>query len=297
MESDPQPIFVEETALKAGQRVVYPNQGVCRICGIEVKEIGGLQGEFLTMKREEDGATVMIPRSKIASIGLRHVAARSEVEAILRFLEADGDDPELDWKVRHRTHSDKMVGGSLVGTAEVLKGLHSLALLRPLPPRERELYDSARHLLLHEFAVSLGLSLCSAEDTLDVCLTPIAGSPRAKALAQRSTISLADALALGDDLPEPLIAEEVGGEAAALDLPGKPEDETEEEPPADAKPPKSPRLRGARAKVTTAKVSPRPVRRSKSKPTPKVKRKVSTKPSRPKTAKSRRSGAPTKGRK
>ena len=219
MEALPQPLPLRETALKEGERVIYPNQGVCRISGIEVKEIGGIRAEFLTMKREEDGATVMIPRAKVATIGLRHVAARSEIEAVLHLLEDEGEDPELDWKVRHRTHADKMVTGSLLGTAQVLKGLHSLALLRPLPQRERELYDSARHLLIHEIAVSLGQSACTAEDTLDLCLTPIAGSPRAEAQARRIALALEEAPGLDADLDAEAPAEEEAEEEAEAPAP------------------------------------------------------------------------------
>jgi RNA polymerase-interacting CarD/CdnL/TRCF family regulator len=227
--------------LKVGERVVYPNQGVCRISGIEVKEIGGIKAEFLTMKREEDGATVMIPRTKVATIGLRHVAARDEVEEILKFLEADGENPELDWKVRHRTNADKMVAGSLHGTAEVLKGLHTLALLRPLPQRERELYDSARHLLVHEVAVALGISPCTAEDSIDLSLTPIAGSARAKAQAQR----------IADALDAQLSLAALVDEGAAEEAPEEGEGETEEEAAEPAAKPSA--KKGAKAPAAAAK--------------------------------------------
>ncbi|MHB1844134.1 MAG: CarD family transcriptional regulator [Deltaproteobacteria bacterium] len=249
MEPGTEPISIEGSTLAVGERVVYPNQGVCRISGIEVKEIGGVRGEFLTMKREEDGATVMVPRAKVSSIGLRHVANRSEIEDVLGYLEADAGDPELDWKVRHRTHADKMVGGSLLGTAEVLKGLHSLALLRPLPQRERELYDSARHLLVGEIAVSLGLPPCSAEDAIDICLTPPAGSARAEAQAQRMAAALEAALGLGDvdDIEEGAAPDE-----AALD----------EAPAAEARPAKrtkpTVRAAGAAKKPKAAKARPAP---------------------------------------
>ncbi len=243
MGTDPQPIVMDETVLQAGERVVYPNQGVCRISGIEVKEIGGIRGEFLTMKREEDGATVMIPRAKVASVGLRHVAARSEVEALLGFLTAEADDPELDWKVRHRTHSDKMIGGSLLGTAEVLKGLHALSLLRPLPQRERELYDSARHLLVHEVAVALGMSPATAEDAIDLGLCPIAGSARAAEQARR--ISAAQEAELGlDDLNVAEITE-----APATQEPP----ESEAAPPPAAEPDEEPSPPRARKRAAPAR--------------------------------------------
>jgi RNA polymerase-interacting CarD/CdnL/TRCF family regulator len=180
----PSPVPLSESELKIGERIVYPNQGVCRIFGVEIKEIGGVRGEFLTMRREEDGATVMVPRSKVAAIGLRRIATPGEVEAVLAMLTAEAGNPELDWKVRHRTHADKMNVGSLAGTAEVLKALHALSERRPLPQRERELYDSARHLLVSEIAVSLDMTMSTAEDAVDLCLTPPAGSARAAAKAK-----------------------------------------------------------------------------------------------------------------
>jgi CarD family transcriptional regulator len=194
---------IRENDLQVGQRVVYPNQGICLISGIEVKEIGGVRAEFLTMKREEDGATVMVPRAKLSSIGLRHVAQPDEIQAILKFLEAESGDPELDWKVRHRTHADKMTDGSLTGTAEVLKALHSLSERRPLPQKERELYDSARHLVVSEFAVSLSVARATAEDIIDFCLTPPAGSPRAAHKAKlKAEREAAEESALLEDLDD-----------------------------------------------------------------------------------------------
>ncbi len=191
---------LRESDLQVGRRVVYPNQGVCLVAGMETKEIGGVKAEFLTMRREEDGATVMVPRQKLATIGLRPVAAVEQIQEILKFFEREGAAPELDWKIRHRTHSDKMISGSLQGTADVLKALHSLAERRPLPQKERELYDSARHLVVNELAVALAVSRGSAEDLIDFCLTPPLGSPRAQLKAQLKADreAAADAELLGE---------------------------------------------------------------------------------------------------
>ena len=62
--------------LAVGDRVVYPNQGVCRVTGVESKEVAGQTLTFVTMKREEDGAVVMVPEAKVRSIGVRKVAGR-----------------------------------------------------------------------------------------------------------------------------------------------------------------------------------------------------------------------------
>jgi RNA polymerase-interacting CarD/CdnL/TRCF family regulator len=127
------------------------------------------------MRREEDGAAVLVPKNKVPSIGLRRVATGAQMEGVFHYLAAQFDDPELDWKVRHRDNADRLIAGGVLGVAEVVKGLHSLSRIRPLPTKEREQYDNARHLLVHEIAVSLGVPPVLAEDYVDFALMPPAG--------------------------------------------------------------------------------------------------------------------------
>jgi CarD family transcriptional regulator len=161
--------------LKAGDRVVYPKQGVYRVTGLEQKDIAGQRLEFVKMSREEDGASVLVPLGKVATIGLRRVASADDIEGVFHYLGASYDDPELDWKVRHRDNVERLIAGGVLGVAEVVKGLHSLSRLRPLPAKERELYDSSRHLLVNEISVALGVPDVIAEDYIDYALMPPAG--------------------------------------------------------------------------------------------------------------------------
>jgi len=172
----PEGLITDASALRAGDRVVYPNQGVCRVTGVELKEIAGQKLELLRMEREEDGAAVMVPKSKLASIGLRRVASRDYVEGVFHFLAAQADHPELDWKIRHRDNADRLITGGVLGIAEVVKGLHALSRIRPLPTKEREQYDNSRHLLVAEISAALGVSPSVAEDYVDFALMPPAGT-------------------------------------------------------------------------------------------------------------------------
>jgi RNA polymerase-interacting CarD/CdnL/TRCF family regulator len=158
--------------LAVGDRVVYPNQGVCRVSAIDVKEVAGQRLTFVTMRREEDGAVVMVPQAKVVSIGVRKVAGPEDVTQVFDFLRSDSDKADLDWKLRARTNQDRMAQGGLIGLAEVVKGLQVLSELRPLPTKERELYDNARHLLVSEIAAALNTSDCNAEDSIDLVLFP-----------------------------------------------------------------------------------------------------------------------------
>src|SRR5512133_2534980 len=168
-------IITDPDELKLGDRVVYPNQGVCAVAGFKEMEVSGAKLQFVTVKREEDGALVHVARNKVPSIGLRRVASADQMEGVFHYLAAQFDDPELDWKVRHRDNADRLIAGGVLGVAEVVKGLHSLSRIRPLPTKEREQYDNARHLLVHEIAVSLGVPPALAEDYIDYALMPPAG--------------------------------------------------------------------------------------------------------------------------
>jgi RNA polymerase-interacting CarD/CdnL/TRCF family regulator len=163
-------------SLRPGERVVYPNQGVCQVVGVETQEIAGQRLELLRMVREEDGAAVLVPRGKVAAVGLRRVASRDYVEGVFHFLAAQAENPELDWKIRHRDNADRLVVGGVLGVAEVVKGLHALSHIRPLPTKEREQYDGARHLLVAEVAAALGVPEGLAEDYVDHALLPPAGT-------------------------------------------------------------------------------------------------------------------------
>jgi RNA polymerase-interacting CarD/CdnL/TRCF family regulator len=253
----PQEPVIGDGSLHVGDRVVYPNQGICRITGVSVKQIAGRDWEVVTLRREEDGATVMVPRGKVMGIGLRKVADVDAIDKVFDLLAAPGDDPQLDWKIRHRENADLMSGGGLFGTVSVLKSLHALSRVRPLPQKERELYDNARHLLVGEIAAAMNIPLHVAEDNLDYALWPPPGMKRKGHVLPPAT--------LGPPAPVVRAAEEEIGleedEEQAAPLPpvaaaaGEEEEEEEgEEKPAP--PAHAPKAETARAKAKPARHPP-----------------------------------------
>lgn len=186
--------------LAVNDRVVYPNLGVCRVSGFETLSISGQQVSFVTLKRETDGATVRVPPGKLASAGVRRLAGKEDVAEVFRFLKSDSDKATLDWKQRARTNTERMAQGGLLGLAEVVKGLQVLSELRPLPTKERELYDGARALLVSELAASLSCSPCDAEDAVDVALSPPGKERPRRTVEEFKRVAGGDEDALGDDL-------------------------------------------------------------------------------------------------
>jgi CarD family transcriptional regulator len=149
------------------------------------------------------------------------VAGPEDVTEMFDFLRSDSDKADLDWKQRARTNLDRMTQGGLIGLAEVVKGLQVLSELRPLPAKERELYDSARHLLVSEVAAALNTSDANAEDSIDLVLFP-PGRERPKRTAEEFKIRVgegdeelgldADLLGLEGDLDLPQEEEEAPAE-------------------------------------------------------------------------------------
>jgi CarD family transcriptional regulator len=206
--------------LAVGDRVVYPNQGLCKVTSIESKEIAGQKLSFVSLLREEDGARVMVPEAKVVSIGVRKVANGDDVQKVLAFLKSDSDKASLDWKARARTNVERMATGGLLGLAEVVKGLQVLSELRPLPTKERELYNDARHLLMAEIAASLGVLEADAEDTVDAILFPV-GRERPKRTAEEFR-----SMAGGED-------DELGLDGDLMGLDGEEPQEPQEEEQAE----------------------------------------------------------------
>jgi hypothetical protein len=138
-----------------------------------------------------------------------------------------------------------MSQGGILGLAEVVKGLQVLSELRPLPNKERELYDNARHLLIAEITASLTITECDAEDAIDIALFP-PGRERPKRTAAEFKPTGSE-----DDL-------ELGGDLAALGVPDETseDEEVEESEGAEVEEPaKKPKVELSDDEVTRTAVS------------------------------------------
>jgi CarD family transcriptional regulator len=185
--------------LTVGDRVVYPNQGLCAVTDIKTEEIAGQKLVFVSLQFLETGARVKVPKDKLARNGVRRVASAEEVKQVFEFLKSDSERASLDWKKRARENTERLSVGGLIGLAEVVKGLQVLSELRPLPPKEREQYNDARHLFVSELAAALAGTEADAEDALDILLFPV-GKERPKRSIEEFQGLGEDDLGLGDDL-------------------------------------------------------------------------------------------------
>ncbi len=156
---------VEEVkAFEVGDLAVYPAHGVGRIEAIDKKEINGENVSFYIMKILENSMVIMIPTSKVDSVGLRQIIPRKEIPKVYEVItrEQDAAFDNQTWNRRYREYMDKIKTGSLYDVAEVFRNLFLLKLTKDLSFGERKLLDTAQSLLVKE--------LCTAKDCDEKCV-------------------------------------------------------------------------------------------------------------------------------
>ena len=142
-----------------GEKVVYPNQGIGTIENISTRSFGSRFERFYLLRLTFNSLTVMIPFSHVDDVGLRKVTRNGEMARVLGYLSAGRPKcSPADWKNRFKENTDKMRGGGLLSTAEVLKSLLILQDEKPLSFREKKMLDRSRHLLVSELAIAKGVA-------------------------------------------------------------------------------------------------------------------------------------------
>jgi CarD family transcriptional regulator len=139
---------------EVGDKVVYPNQGVGTIENISSRSFGTQFEKFYLLRLVYGSMTVMVPFSNVDTIGLRKITRNAEITRVLAFLAGGSCQFHGDWKSRFKENSEKMLSGSLLSVAEVLKGLLLLQIEKPLSFREKKMLDRARHMLVTELSMA-----------------------------------------------------------------------------------------------------------------------------------------------
>jgi len=143
-----------DLTFSVGDKVVYPNHGVGIIEQISRRNNGVRMEKFYMVKFSGTSLKVSVPFSNVNAVGLRKVVKNGEITKVLTFLSDGSTDNSADWKERFKENSEKMRTGTLLETAEVLKGLLMLNQTKPLSFREKKMLERAKFLLISELAMA-----------------------------------------------------------------------------------------------------------------------------------------------
>jgi len=138
--------------LLIGQKIVYPNQGVCLVEEFKQHNIGSITISGFTLRVLHDHSTIFVPEQNADSIGLRPVISPSQCRRLIDMLAEDFEPYSGDWKARSKDFSEKLRSGDIFQTAEVMKMLTFLSHEKKLSFREQTLLEKSRFLIISELS-------------------------------------------------------------------------------------------------------------------------------------------------
>jgi CarD family transcriptional regulator len=155
---------------RVGQKVAYPNHGVCKVEAIKRGQDGAETEEFYSLRVLANNSSILVPKHKAKSVGIRPVIKPFECEILVKFLAEDFEHPSADWKIRSRDFVAKFQTGDIFAVADVLKQLTYLTRLKALSFREQRMIEKAKFLVVSELAVVCLQPVCGVEERVDASL-------------------------------------------------------------------------------------------------------------------------------
>ena len=143
--------------LSVGQKVAYPNQGVCLVEDIEQKKIGERLMDFYALRVLSDNSVILVPTANAGAVGIRPIITTRQYRRLIDELAADFEEVSSDWKERSREFHDKLQSGDVFAAADVLKKLTFLSHEKKLSFREQTFLEKARYLIVSE-VITAGLA-------------------------------------------------------------------------------------------------------------------------------------------
>ena len=147
----------KSSEFKTNEFVVYPAHGVGQIVAIEEQEIAGMSLELFVITFEKDKMTLRVPTAKLATVGMRKLAAPEVVEKAMTTLKGRARVKRTMWSRRAQEYEAKINSGDLVSIAEVVRDLYRSETQPDQSYSERQLYEAALDRMARELAAVEGL--------------------------------------------------------------------------------------------------------------------------------------------
>lgn len=133
-----------------GQKVAYPNQGVCVVEEIKRKDLGNGRLSVYLLRVLSDNSTIIVPIDNAEAVGIRPIISSIQCKKLIRKLSTDFEPISSDWKSRSREFQEKLRSGDVFEAVDVLKKLTFLSYEKRLSFREQTLLEKAKFLIISE---------------------------------------------------------------------------------------------------------------------------------------------------
>jgi len=135
-----------------GQKVAYPNQGVCLVEEIENRTVGENSLCGYSLRVLGDNSTIFVPEDNTDNVGLRPLITLTQCRKLIGLLSEDFEPSLGDWKTRSKEFSEKLHSGDVFEAADVLKKLTYLSFDKKLSFREQTMLEKAKFLVVSEIS-------------------------------------------------------------------------------------------------------------------------------------------------
>jgi CarD family transcriptional regulator len=174
--------------LTVGQKVAYPNQGVCLVEEYKQCTIGGRPMSGFSLRVLNDNSTIFVPEENANNVGIRPLISPSQCERLINMLSEDFEPVSCDWKTRSKQFSERLRSGDVFQAAEVFKMLTFLSHEKKLSFREQTLLEKSKFLILSELKNAYKKHRPPVEDEIiemveSACSKHIFTQPRVMAVA------------------------------------------------------------------------------------------------------------------
>ena len=159
-----------------GKKVVYPNQGPCRIGAVIEKAFAGRSTSVYPLAVLDDSGDVLfVPVNKFKIAGMRKLIEKSEIPKLLMQLNqeaetASASNTATNWKQRALDNSKLLSSGQAFDLVKIIGSLTELGETRALSLRDREALDKARKNLICEISEVMGETKGAAAKQVDDAL-------------------------------------------------------------------------------------------------------------------------------
>jgi CarD family transcriptional regulator len=133
-----------------GQKVAYPNQGVCVVEKIGKKKIGDAELQVYSLRLLSDNSIIFVPVANAENVGIRPIMSSIQCKKLIARLSDDFEPISCDWKTRSREFMKKLQTGDVFEAADVLKKLTFLSHEKKLSFREQTMLEKSRFLIISE---------------------------------------------------------------------------------------------------------------------------------------------------
>ena len=138
--------------LNIGQKVAYPNQGVCTVEGVLKRTIGDKSMRFYSLRLQNDNSVIFVPMENAEAVGIRPVISSLQCKKLINRLSADFEPVSCDWKTSSKEFMQELQSGDVFKAADVLKKLAFLSHEKKLSFREQNLLEKAKFLIISEIS-------------------------------------------------------------------------------------------------------------------------------------------------